>query len=183
MAGLLELNLARISLLKKTKLPSGTIIVALLLSMSAILGALWLEFVEGYLPCELCYKGRTSHYVGIPILLLVATLSVRSVKKVFLGVVIGLSVMIYSYGLAISAYHAGAEWKFWEGPTSCGAVNLAASTSVQNLLDNINNTKMVSCTEPALQFFGMSLAGFNTLICMAIIGLLVFYWFLKRRIS
>lgn len=148
-------------------------IITLSLSVCAILGALWLEFVEGYLPCELCYKGRLPHYLGIPALLLIFIMATKKVRHVFLEICIVAAIIFYICGFIISVYHAGVEWKMWEGPTSCGGVNIISGSNVQSLLENIKSTKMVLCTEPALKVFGLSLAGYNAIICLVIVTILL----------
>lgn len=151
--------------------PSRFISMALVISFAAIATALVLEHIGGYLPCELCYKGRISHYVGIPVLLLTLSWAASPYRK--MGSMLVLSPFTYSYSLVISIYHAGAEWKFWEGPSSCGSINLRAGVDAENLLAMLQNTKVVSCTDPAFRILGLSLAGMNALVCAAIMGLLI----------
>lgn len=83
------------------------------------------------------------------------------------------SIIIYGYGLLISVFHAGAEWKYWEGPSSCGALILKPGLDAVDLLHAIQNTQMVSCTEPAFRVLGISLSGMNAIVCILIIVLLM----------
>ena len=71
--------------------------------------------------------------------------------------------LIYSTGLA--GYHAGAEYGFWPGPTSCaGAKPITASAG--DLLKSIQATKIIDCTAVQWRLFGVSLAGYNAIISL-----------------
>jgi disulfide bond formation protein DsbB len=155
--------------------PEGIVCIAIFISFIAITIALCFEHVGGYVPCELCYKGRISHYLGIPVMLLSLSWAASPYRKIIHMII--LAVIIYLYGQVISVYHAGAEWKFWEGPTSCGSFNLQSGMDATDLLSAIQNTKMVSCTEPALRFLGVSLAGLNAIVSFAVIVLLLVAFF------
>jgi disulfide bond formation protein DsbB len=61
----------------------------------------------------------------------------------------------------IGAYHAGVEYKWWEGITTC------SSTAASNSLEDILNAPLIRCDEPQWTLFGISLAGFNFLISTA----------------
>ena len=66
----------------------------------------------------------------------------------------------------LGAYHAGVEWKFWQGPTDCSGpvVNLG---SAGNLLERLDTVKVIRCDEVQWRFLGLSLAGYNVLISLA----------------
>lgn len=167
--------------MKFLRTPGGLVSLALLISLIAITTALGLEHIGGHLPCELCYKGRISHYAGVPVLMLTLCWAASPYRKV--GSMLVLPLLVYSYSFVVSIYHAGAERKLWEGPSSCGSINLQAGGDASNLLAMLQNTKVVSCTEPALRVFGLSLSEMNALVCVVIMGLLVAalikYWHLK----
>jgi disulfide bond formation protein DsbB len=61
----------------------------------------------------------------------------------------------------LGAYHAGVEYKWWEGVTTC------SSTAGGNSLDDILNAPLIRCDEPQWTLLGVSLAGFNFLISTA----------------
>jgi disulfide bond formation protein DsbB len=74
-------------------------------------------------------------------------------------------VMLWNAGL--SAYHAGVEWKFWPGPTDCsGPINSIGSTA--NLLKSLQDIRIVRCDEAAWRLFGISLAGYDVLVSLAL---------------
>lgn len=132
---------------------------ALLLSILVILGALAFEHLGGYAPCALCLQQRTAYYVAIPTLFvalaLVAAGRPKSGGLLFLAVSVA---FLANAGLGV--YHAGAEWKFWPGPDTCGG-GAGITGSASDLLKNLARTSVVRCDEPALTLFGLSLAGWN----------------------
>ena len=68
--------------------------------------------------------------------------------------------MLWDCGLAV--YHAGVEWKWWQGPIDCsGPINkFGAASDIFKRLDNI---VVVRCDEVQWRFLGLSLAGWNVL--------------------
>jgi len=75
-------------------------------------------------------------------------------------------------GVLLGAYHAGVEWKLWEGPTDCtGPLNDFGSTG--NLLRQMQTTSVIRCDEAAWRFLGLSLAGYNVLISAVLAGLAI----------
>jgi disulfide bond formation protein DsbB len=91
----------------------------------------------------------------------------RSPARVGL-VLIGL-VFLGSAGLG--AYHAGVEWGWFAGPSDCGGAAAPAPESVEGFLRDLDRTRVVSCTEAAWRFLGLSLAGWNALISLGLAGL------------
>ncbi len=74
---------------------------------------------------------------------------------------------------AIGLFHAGVEYGWWPGITSCAVVSGGGSG---NALEDIMNTPLVRCDAPAWTLFSISLAGYNFLIStaggLAVLGLL-----------
>jgi disulfide bond formation protein DsbB len=71
------------------------------------------------------------------------------------------ALMLYDAGLA--AYHAGVEWRWWEGPAACaptGEVGNAAS-----MLEALGEGQHApSCTDATWRFLGLSFAGWNAIL-------------------
>jgi disulfide bond formation protein DsbB len=134
---------------------------------ATILGAYYFQYVIGLQPCELCFKERIPYYVAIPLALVVAVAAVRGAPRsvVRIGLAVIAIAMLILVGMSV--YHAGVEWKFWPGPTECtGPVN--AFGNAGTLMDQMNKTSIVRCDEAAWRLFGISLAGYNALISLAL---------------
>jgi disulfide bond formation protein DsbB len=132
-------------------------------------GALVFQHVLGYQPCKLCLEQRYPYYLGIPVALAAAFLPSRVARMCLYGLA-----AIFLASAVLGAYHAGVEWGFWLGPSDCGGPSGAASGSVSDMLSQLNRIRVVSCTEAAWRFLGLSLAGWNVLISvgLAVLALL-----------
>jgi len=147
--------------------PIATAAIAIAVSgMATILGAWFFEYVLGYLPCPLCLEQRTAYYISIPLAVLIAAGALARWPRKLLAVglaVIALS-MLYNAGLGI--YHSGVEWKWWTGPQACAAA--LGDLGSSDLLQRAQATRIVRCDEAAWRFLGLSLAGWNVLISLAL---------------
>jgi disulfide bond formation protein DsbB len=132
-----------------------------------ILGAYYFQYVLGYRPCPLCLEQRVAYYVAIPLAAMILLgLSVNSSCKVLtLALVAIAAAMLWNAGLGV--YHSGVEWQWWPGPQDCSGATPDFSAG-GSLLDQINRTRVVRCDEAAWRFLGLSLAGYNVLISLAL---------------
>ena len=132
-----------------------------------ICGFFFFQYVLGYPPCPLCLEQRTAFYVAVPLaaLLILGGSAGASRKVLMLGFLAIALVMLWNTGL--SAYHAGVEWKFWAGPTDCsGPINNFGSAA--NLMNTLKSIRIVRCDEAAWRFLGISLAGYDVLVSLAL---------------
>jgi disulfide bond formation protein DsbB len=126
-------------------------------------GALVFEHAFGYVPCKLCLVQRNPYYIAIPLGLAAAILPPR------LGLIgLWLLALLFVVSAGLGAYHAGVEWGFWVGPSDCGGGSGTGAGNVGDFLNQLQNTRVVSCTEAAWRFLGLSLAGWNVLISLAL---------------
>lgn len=135
-------------------------------SVATIAGALVFEHAFGLRPCKLCLIQRDPYYLAIPLALVAAAAPVRWAR---IGLTLLAVVFLASAGLGI--YHAGVEWGFFAGPSDCGGAAAATAPSVGDFLKQLETTRIVSCTEAAWRFLGLSLAGWNVVISLGLVGL------------
>ena len=127
-------------------------------TLATIVGA-WIFEYAGYLPCELCLKQRFAYYAVVPLSLIVALIGANNPAVLRYGLwLLGL-IMLGSCIFGI--YHAGVEWKFWQGPTTC----TGGGDFTKGLPDLTK--KAVMCDQPAIRILGLSLAGWNAAISAA----------------
>jgi disulfide bond formation protein DsbB len=134
---------------------------------ATILGAYYFQYVMGLAPCPLCLNERIAYYVVIPLAVLLAVGATAHARRGLLiaGLwVVGL-VMLASAGYG--AYHAGVEWKFWPGPEDCSGP-IQSFGRASDLLRQLNSVHVVRCDAAAWRFLGVSLAGYNVLISLAL---------------
>ena len=143
---------------------AAALIIALV-GAATIAGAWFLELVIKLNPCPLCLAQRWPYYIGIPLALLVAFASRKAPRMVVVG---GLAILaaLMLWGVYMGVFHAGVEWKLWLGPQECsGAPQLGPAGG---LLDRLQTINVVRCDEAAWRFLGISLAGYNALISLAL---------------
>ncbi|WP_451971719.1 disulfide bond formation protein B [Azospirillum endophyticum] len=152
-------------------------IAALLLALASagvLLSALFFQFVLNYQPCVLCIMQRWP-YVAVMVLGLVTWLF-RRWKGLgdALLVVSGLALLA---GAGIAAYHVGVEQHWWAGTSSCGGS--AAANSLEALRAQVLAAPVTRCDEVAWSLFGISMAGYNVAISLALAA----YAFVAARIA
>ncbi len=136
--------------------------------LATILGAWFFQYGLGLKPCPLCLEQRYPYYFAIPLAVLVILgEQVGSQRKVLLAALFVIAIGML-WNTALGAYHAGVEWKLWSGPQECSGA-LEGLGSATNLLERLGqNSNVVRCDEAAWRFLGISLAGYNVLISLAL---------------
>ena len=145
----------------------------IILGAATLLGALFFQYVIGLPPCPLCLEQRYAYYFSIPLAALVLLgLSVGASRKVVVAALAVIALcMLWNAGLG--AYHAGVEWKFWAGPQDCAGALTDLGTA-GGLLDKLKTIRVVRCDEIPWSFLGLSLAGYNALISLALSAVAAF---------
>jgi disulfide bond formation protein DsbB len=142
--------------------------IAAILGAATILGAWFFQYVIGLKPCPLCLEQRYVYYFGIPLAVMVLLgEGVGASRRVLLAGLIAIALgMLGNAGLA--TYHAGIEWHWWQGPPDCSGP-LESLHSQGGLLRDLqqNPINVVRCDEAAWRFLGLSLAGYDALISLA----------------
>jgi len=148
---------------------------ALVLIVPAVLmaGALGSQYVGGLYPCEMCHWQRWPHYAAIVIALLALAVRGERLGKP-LVVLAGLAILTSG---VIAIFHAGVEYRWWEGLTTCSAP--PAGGSPDDILKAILAAPVTRCDQVQWSLFGISLAGFNAIISIAA-SLTIFGLCLKR---
>ena len=129
--------------------------IALAVPALLLAGAYISQYGFDLYPCEMCWWQRYPHFAAVVLALLSF---VTAPKRLWLALAAG---GILTSGL-IGGFHAGVEYGWWEGITSCAAIPEASGG--QSALDAIMNAPVVRCDEAPWDLFGISLAGFNFLI-------------------
>jgi disulfide bond formation protein DsbB len=157
--------------------------LAFALGLVAILGALGSQFIGGLVPCELCLEQRMAYYWGLPVLA-VTLLRWNRLPLAVWYIAIAIGAAIFVWGAYMGGYHAGVEWGWWPGPTACTGTGSGDLDFSQ--LNDINASRVVPCDRVQFRFIGISLAGYNALVSLAIVGLLLIaildQWRRGRRI-
>jgi disulfide bond formation protein DsbB len=139
---------------------AGLILIA---AAATIAGALVFEHVFGLAPCPLCLLQRNPYYLAMP-LALVTALMPRRVAAAGLA----LLALVFFVSAGLGVYHAGVEWGWWQGPNDCAGGPAPIAGNVGDFLKQLETARVVSCTEAAWRFLGLSLAGWNVVISLAL---------------
>ena len=122
----------------------------------------------GYAPCELCLKERLPYYAGIALAAVTLALAWRG-AAVAARAGLALLALLFLFSAGFGTYHAGVEWGFWAGPTGCtGAIAHPASNA--DFLRQLQSVHVVRCDAVAIRILGLSLAGWNAVVSLAIAG-------------
>ncbi len=141
--------------------------ITLFSAIAIILLALGFEHIGGYTPCSLCLQQRYAYYAGIPLLFFALILfsANRHALATALFVLVACA-FLANAGLGI--YHAGVEWKYWEGPATCSGGLQALSTTQGSLLQDLATKPVPLCGEAQLRIFGLSFAGWNAIASLGL---------------
>jgi disulfide bond formation protein DsbB len=120
-------------------------------------------------PCHLCLKQREVYWVAgtVALIALVArrTPWAAKARRPFDL----LLAAIFLYGAGLAAFHAGVEWKWWPGPTTCTGGGAAAAGDLLAMLKG-GAVKVPQCDKAAWVFLGLSMAGWNALASLGFAG-------------
>jgi len=118
-------------------------------------------------PCHLCLKQREVYWVAgtVALIALVArrTPWAAKVRRPFDL----LLAAIFLYGAGLAAFHAGVEWKWWPGPTTCTGGGAAAAGDLLAMLKG-GAVKVPQCDKAAWVFLGLSMASWNALASLGL---------------
>ncbi|WP_027522114.1 disulfide bond formation protein B [Bradyrhizobium sp. Ec3.3] len=137
-----------------------------LIAAATIAGAWFFQLVLEILPCPLCLEQRYAYYLAIPLGALTALAARGGAPRPLLLAGLAVLALATLANAGLGTYHAGVEWGFWQGPTDCSGpvVNLG---SASDLLSRLDTVKVIRCDEVQWRFLGLSLAGYNVLISLA----------------
>jgi disulfide bond formation protein DsbB len=152
--------------------------VVFALGLATILGAWGFQLIGGYVPCKLCLDQRIPYYAGLPVALLALVAAVAGAKPIVVRTLLLAAGLIFAYDIYLGTYQAGAEWKLWAGPSDCGATG-SGVVSAADLLKQLQNIRIVSCTEASWRFLFLSFAGWNAVVSVVLVA--VAFWGAFRR--
>lgn len=141
---------------------------ALVASLLMLAIAHGFQTIGGLAPCALCLRAREVYWAAAGVALAgMFAVRMRGGER-WRWAFNALLALIFAAGVALALYHAGAEWKWWPGPTSCSGGGGAVSTG--QMADLLGGAKIrpPACDEPAWVFLGLSMAGWNGLASLGL---------------
>ena len=150
------------------------------IAAATLAGAWFFQLVLGIVPCPLCLEQRYAYYLAVPLGLLVAFVASREAPRPVLLAGLALLVVAALANAWLGSYHAGVEWKFWQGPTDCSGP-IVDFGKAGSLLDRLDTVKVIRCDEVQWRFLGLSLAGYNVLISLLMAAIAAWGFVTTRR--
>ena len=148
-------------------------LIALLLPLGLLGGALGSQYAGGLVPCEMCYWQRWPHAAAIGLAALAFTASAESSRARSLTLLAALAIALSG---AIGVYHAGVELGIFEGMTTC--TSMASGATTGELLDQIMKVPLVRCDQVQFAFLGISMAGWNAILSLG--GAALIAWLMLK---
>ena len=142
--------------------------LALAIPAALLGGAYVAQYGFGLYPCEMCWWQRYPHFAALGL----ATAGFFVPPYRLWTALAALAIL--ASGL-IGGFHAGVEYGWWEGFTTCAA----AAANGRDPLAAIMDAPLVRCDEIQWSLMGVSLAGFNFLISTA--GAIAIFTLLGKR--
>ena len=129
---------------------------ALVLTGSGALlgGALAFQYLGHLAPCEMCLWQRWPHVAALVFGL--AAWALRNNRAV-----VALAALAMLVTAGIGYFHAGVEYHWWAGPQACTAPAIGAGS---DFITAALATPMIRCDAAAWTLFGVSMAGYNSLV-------------------
>jgi disulfide bond formation protein DsbB len=128
---------------------------ALLLPVALLVGAYGSQYLGGLYPCEMCWWQRYPHFAAVPVAALAFAVPHQAIQRILIALA---ALAIITSGM-IGGYHAGVEYGWWEGLTTC-----TSTIGGGDILKSIMEAPLIRCDVAQWTLFGISLAGFNFLL-------------------
>lgn len=152
---------------------AGKLVWLALLGHVGLLGGAFLFQLAGYAPCEMCIWQRWPHAVAI----LLGVMALAGIVPRACIALAGVAALVTS---ALGLFHAGVEQGWWPGPSSCtGDSGGLGGLSGTDLLSTTNAETIVLCDDIVWQF-GLTMAGWNALLSLALAILWAVAWSRSR---
>ena len=140
-----------------------SLLIKLIFSISiiALISAIFIEYILGYQPCNLCLLERIPYLLAIIIILI--NYKLNKFQKNFMLLLI----IIFSIATILSVYHLGIEQGFIEESMVCDLKNSSNLFTKDEILKQLQE-KNISCQDVTFKIFGLSLTSYNVIISFLI---------------
>jgi disulfide bond formation protein DsbB len=126
-------------------------LLALLIPAALLAGAWTAQLVFGLAPCQMCHWQRWPHYAAM-----IPAIAAFAAPTHLRPTLVTIAALLVAISGAIGVFHAGVEYGWWEGLTTCAAPGGAS-------LDDLLNAPLIRCDVAPWTMWGVSLAGFNAI--------------------
>lgn len=132
-------------------------------SAALLAGAFAFQYIGGLAPCHLCLLQRWPHAAAVVIGMSALMMPGRLLPLAGAAAAAATA--------ALGLYHTGVERHWWQGPNTCTAGDISAM-NVGDLTDQLlANTTVVQCDQVAWAMAGLSMASWNMVVSLGLVGL------------
>ena len=136
---------------------------AVLIAATMLATAHAFQTFGGYAPCTLCLRQREVYWLilggALGFMVLVRTPGGPRWREATCWVL----ALLFAASFALATYHAGAEWKFWQGPTACASSGGGVSAADMAAFLGGEKVRPPACDRAPWVLIGLSMAGWNAL--------------------
>ena len=140
--------------------------IIIFISLISLSSALFIEYILGHQPCNLCLMQRIPY--GLSIILITLNYFFQKNEQF----IVLLLIFTFSFSFMISFYHFGIEQDFFEDSAICGLKNTSDMISKEEILKQLQIIT-VSCKDVTFKIFGFSLTMINMFISLILVILLI----------
>ncbi len=133
-------------------------------SAATLAGAYAFQYLGGLEPCSLCLVQRVPYWVAIGLGLAARVLAQW---RRLPGLVMGGIAAVVRVGAGLARYPVGVEQQLLAGPPACSA-GPGEATTIEALRAQLLARPVVRCDEVPWSLFGVSLAGDNAVLSLAL---------------
>ncbi len=128
--------------------------------------AYYIQYMLGHKPCNLCLIER------IPYISAVILIPLIFIINKFEKEIVGILTLSFIFGSIISFYHVGIEQGFFSESLICDFGSDGENVTKEDILKQLKSKSVVSCKDVTFRLFGLSLATINTIISIALSGIM-----------
>lgn len=149
-------------------------------SVAVLAGAWFFQLVIGLYPCELCLAERWPWYAAVVISGAFLGLRRPEVERYAPA----LFVLLFLGTFVLAGYHVGVEQKWIAGPDACTvAGGTKKAQTIEELTAQIMAGPTVRCDDIQWSFLGLSLAGWDAVLALVMVGAAVDARRRRRRLE
>ena len=131
------------------------------IAIALLAGAYGFQYFGNLAPCEMCWWQRYALMATAGLAALSLATRSRSLAAA------SIAALLVNAGIAV--FHAGVEQHWWQGITACAAPMVTGTTA--EVIGAMMAQPLVRCDAIAWSLLGVSMAGWNALVSLAIGGL------------
>tara|TARA_B100000579_G_C22615253_1_gene749222 strand:+ start:209 stop:694 length:486 start_codon:yes stop_codon:yes gene_type:complete len=140
--------------------------IILVISFISLISAIYIEFILGHQPCNLCLIERIPYILSI--ILIILNYILKNNQKF----IILLLIFVFSFSFILSFYHFGIEQDYFKESAACGLKNASDIISREEILKQLQ-VKTVSCKDVTFRILGFSLTTLNMTLSLILAFLLI----------